>query len=529
MQKLRERASELEEKGYKLSVQSEPFCCVILTPIMLRAHQLPFSADIVFVDSSGSCDQGGSIVTFLFGASKIGGVPLGCIIHYEQNEQVYEYCFKALRELLGNEGFYGKSYPSVFMTDDSAAERNAIKTVFPDSALLLCSFHVMQTVWRWLWNSEHRIEKEDRRILMLHFRDILYSKEEIDCELFKQALCESEIACKYINFLDYFDKMWQRRQDWCHYFRKKLWNRGHNTNNLVEVSIRLFKDLVLQRCKAFNAASLVDFICLSLENFYKEKLLRHASSRDNKLLIYFTKFCTKSVDLCVVKVSEDKFTVTSAADKTLLYQVNTRLEVCDCPEGAGGKFCKHLCAVFNTGVQMHNVPNILLQDKIELATLALGNNISDASFFKDMDKEKDNEIIADFDAPMIEMENGLDDMTPNEENSFPVEANETDTNAQDELEEFKTNLEKISSFVETHPALLPTVKKFNRQMKNIDSEASFYALCSSFTQQKKSRRINVQPTSITRRASGYRGAKAMQAGRPSSSEISSRKRPRKKR
>lgn len=136
MQKLRERASELEEKGYKLSVQSEPFCCVILTPIMLRAHQLPFSADIVFVDSSGSCDQGGSIVTFLFGASKIGGVPLGCIIHYEQNEQVYEYCFKALRELLGNEGFYGKSYPSVFMTDDSAAGRNAIKT----SQILHCCF-----------------------------------------------------------------------------------------------------------------------------------------------------------------------------------------------------------------------------------------------------------------------------------------------------------------------------------------------------------------------------------------------------
>ncbi|CAG9824549.1 unnamed protein product [Phaedon cochleariae] len=150
--------------------------------------------------------------------------------------------------------------------------------------------------------------------------------------------------------------MWQRRQGWCHCFRNKLCNRGHNTNNLVEVSIRVFKDLVLRRCKAFNTVSLVEFISLSLEDFYKEKLLRYASSRDNKLLIYFTKFCKKSVDLRGVKVSEDQFTVTSAADETLLY--HTKLEVCDCPEGAGGKFCKHLCAAYDTGVPMHNVPNI---------------------------------------------------------------------------------------------------------------------------------------------------------------------------
>ncbi|XP_050295894.1 uncharacterized protein LOC126735849 isoform X2 [Anthonomus grandis grandis] len=330
---------------------------------MLRAHELSFSIYIMFVDSSGSCDQSGSIVTFLFGASKIGGVPLGCIIHYEQNEQVYEHCFKKFNELLGSKGFYGSGYPSVIMTDDSTAERNALQKAFTNSALLLCLFHVMQTVWRWLWNSEHKIAKEDRRTLMLYFRDILYAKEEIDCELFKQALCESEIAKKYINYLEYFDKMWQRKQEWCHYFRKTLCNRGHNTNNIVEVSIRLFKDLVLQRCRAFNPASLLDFIYFSLDDFYKEKLLRYSSFRDNKLLIYFTKFCKKSVNLCVVKLSDSDFTVTSLSDKTFLYRVNTVLEVCDCPEEAGGKFCKHLCAVYNTGLHMFNVPKVFFQDK----------------------------------------------------------------------------------------------------------------------------------------------------------------------
>ncbi|CAG9817742.1 unnamed protein product [Phaedon cochleariae] len=253
-------------------------------------------------------------------------------------------------------------------------------------------------------------------------------------------------------------------------------------------------DSVLQRCKTFNTVSLVEFISLSLEDFYKEKLLRYASSRDNELLIYVTEFCKKSVDLRVVKVSEDQFTVTSAADETFSYQVNAKLEVCDCPE-----------EVYNTGVQMHNDCNNFL-DKIELATLTLENTISIVPISSKMDKEKDNEITVDFGEPMIwETEDGLNETTPDEENNFSVEVNETKTDGSVELKEFKDNLKKISMLrgISSY-ALLPIVTKFNRQMKKMDSEASFYALCSSFTSQKKSHRINVQPTSIARRTSAYR-------------------------
>lgn len=34
----------------------------------------------------------------------------------------------------------------------------------------------------------------------------------------------------------------------------------HNTNNIVEASIRISKNIVLERYKAFNAAALVDFV-----------------------------------------------------------------------------------------------------------------------------------------------------------------------------------------------------------------------------------------------------------------------------
>lgn len=58
--------------------------------------------------------------------------------------------------------------------------------------------------------------------------------------------------------------MWKRKSKLVHCFRKDFVTRGHNTN-IIEVSIRILKDFVLQRCKAFNAVSLSGFITHSLE------------------------------------------------------------------------------------------------------------------------------------------------------------------------------------------------------------------------------------------------------------------------
>lgn len=112
-----------EEIGVKISIQEDPFCCVLLTPLMQRAHNMRFSSEVVFVDSSGSWDQGGSSVTFLFGDSKIGGVPLGCIIHNFRTDEVYNLGFKQFRDLIGTDGFYGKGFPVIFMTDDGVQPR----------------------------------------------------------------------------------------------------------------------------------------------------------------------------------------------------------------------------------------------------------------------------------------------------------------------------------------------------------------------------------------------------------------------
>jgi len=131
------------EAGGRLEIEENPLCIAIVTPLMLRAHHdMPFSKNIVFVDSSGSCDQGGSCVTFFFGVSKVDGIPLGVVIHKYSTSENYIQAFNLLRKCLGETTFCGELQPLVFMKDDSIAERQALKVVFPKSKLLLSAFHL---------------------------------------------------------------------------------------------------------------------------------------------------------------------------------------------------------------------------------------------------------------------------------------------------------------------------------------------------------------------------------------------------
>lgn len=184
-------------------IDEDKMIVAILTPIMRRSHDNDFMKDIVFVDSSGSCDQTNTVVTFLFGSLKIGGIPLGIVLHTGQSADNYLSAFEILKQLIGSNGFGGKGEPNIFMTDDSLAERNALQTCFPKSTLLLCTFHVLQAVWRWLWDSKHNINIEHRKYLINLLRKILYSSNEHECVKVMDTLISDNISKKYINYIRY--------------------------------------------------------------------------------------------------------------------------------------------------------------------------------------------------------------------------------------------------------------------------------------------------------------------------------------
>jgi len=75
-------------------------------------------------------------------------------------------------------------------------------------------------------------------------------------------------------FAKHMSKLKSRMGEWAVCYRKNLQIHGHNTNNIVEASIRIFKDIVLERCKAFNAAALFDIVFNVLENYRKRRLIK---------------------------------------------------------------------------------------------------------------------------------------------------------------------------------------------------------------------------------------------------------------
>ena len=109
---------------------------------------------------------------------------VGVVIADSESREVIEAAFTALNSILPKKKYYGSDGPSVILTDDSKAERQALQNVYPEASLLLCSFHILQSVWRWLWMAKQNIQKSDRPILLQHVKDLLYanSDEELDAK-----------------------------------------------------------------------------------------------------------------------------------------------------------------------------------------------------------------------------------------------------------------------------------------------------------------------------------------------------------
>lgn len=172
----------------------------ICSPLMRRVHTTKHSGELCFIDSSGNMDREDCRVFLLLTHTCAGGIPLGIIITQAEDKGTIFEGLELLKELIGSEGFAGRGQagPGVFLTDDSSAERGALKQAFPQATRLLCSFHLLQAAWRWLWSKESDVEKGDRQTLFAFIRDMLYSREVTDVDrLYRQAR-ENPVAVRLV-------------------------------------------------------------------------------------------------------------------------------------------------------------------------------------------------------------------------------------------------------------------------------------------------------------------------------------------
>ena len=294
---------------------------------------------MAFMDASGSLDRHNNPVYFVCTHHQSGALPLAVLIASSQSEDTLKSRLHNIASILPQHAIGGKgaaSGPSIFLTDDDRAQRNALRAYWRSSVLLPCIFHFLKAVWRWLLDSTNSINKDDRQPLMSPFQGIVFADTVEKFNANKTLMLSDKTVLKCRTFCDYIKNALERKEQWTLCFRKGLFTRGNKTDNFTESMIFVSKCVILNRIKAYNLLELVKFITEDFAMYLQRKLLALAFGKPQNL--YVTARCfgrdesTVALDNITRNIENPfYFNVTSRTNKNLTYQVDTSLGISTCP------------------------------------------------------------------------------------------------------------------------------------------------------------------------------------------------------
>lgn len=73
-------------------------------------------------------------------------------------------------------------------------------------------------------------------------------------------------------FLIYLQSLYSHCESWALSYRRDLPTCGNQTNNYVKAAMRVLKDRILQRTKAFNLPQLFNLFITPLDMFYEARV-----------------------------------------------------------------------------------------------------------------------------------------------------------------------------------------------------------------------------------------------------------------
>ena len=145
---------------------------------------------------------------------------IGIITTSVKREETLTKTFALLKSIIPDDFFYNSSSkPSVIMTDNCDELLQSLSFNWPDAALLLCTLHILQQAWRWLYESCHGIATNDRVIIMKLFWKLVYVKDIKDDLSAYTGLFESSITNNYNLCVKYFEDLCSIKERWARCFR----------------------------------------------------------------------------------------------------------------------------------------------------------------------------------------------------------------------------------------------------------------------------------------------------------------------
>ena len=134
------------------------------------------------------------------------------------------------------------------------------------------SFHYLQSWWKWLWDSNHGIADQDRQSIMQVICALVYMTSEEDLEQRYKSLTDPNITNSYCNqypqLRKHLEMFWKRKSEWALSHRIAAIIRGNNTNNYAEAGIRVLKELIFGRVKAYNLVQMFQFVTKTMDAYY---------------------------------------------------------------------------------------------------------------------------------------------------------------------------------------------------------------------------------------------------------------------
>ncbi|XP_064115249.1 uncharacterized protein LOC135221388 isoform X2 [Macrobrachium nipponense] len=157
-------------------------------------------------------------------------------------------------------------------------------------------------------------------------RALLYADSAEVLEKTWDTFCQSSEAQQYPQYSSYLANLMERKQDWSLLFRAGNIMRGHHTNNYAESNMCLIKDVILNRCKAYNTCQLIMFMNEIYDGYMKQCLLDVALCRRKIKKSMITTIPPEHV----TRIDEFQFIVVSDTKKDVHYNVDLAIGMCDC-------------------------------------------------------------------------------------------------------------------------------------------------------------------------------------------------------
>lgn len=78
--------------------EEKPWAVLVITPLMKRVQHLSSSKELIFCDSTSSCDTTETTLTTVLAVSNAGAVPISMLMHEGQSYNSYKNAFLLLKK-----------------------------------------------------------------------------------------------------------------------------------------------------------------------------------------------------------------------------------------------------------------------------------------------------------------------------------------------------------------------------------------------------------------------------------------------